>query len=68
MFGSPLAKNQLIQYDLANMETEISLALQACLRVGRLKDENKLPIELISLVNLNLRNVEKHYAMNLTGL
>ena len=50
MFGGPLARNQLIQYDLANMETEISLGLLSCLRVGRLKDEGRLPLELISLV------------------
>lgn len=40
-FGSPLAKNQLIQKKLADMMTEISLGLQACLQVGRLKDEDK---------------------------
>ena len=38
-FGRPLAANQLIQKKLADMQTEIALGLQACLRVGRLKDE-----------------------------
>ena len=40
-FGSPLAANQLIQKKLADMQTEISLGLQASLRVGRLFDEGK---------------------------
>ena len=52
-FGNPLAATQLIQRKFADMQTEISLALQGCLRVGRLKDEGKLPIELISLVKRN---------------
>ena len=38
-FGRPLAANQLIQKKLADMQTEIALGLQACLRVGRLMDE-----------------------------
>jgi glutaryl-CoA dehydrogenase len=38
-FGRPLAANQLIQKKLADMQTEITLGLQACLRVGRLMDE-----------------------------
>ena len=37
-FGRPLAKNQLIQKKMADMLTEISVGLQACLQVGRLKD------------------------------
>src|SRR5204862_7657667 len=37
-FGRPLAANQLIQKKLADMQTEITFGLQACLRVGRLKD------------------------------
>lgn len=41
-FNRPLAANQLVQRKLADMMTEIALGLQACLRVGRLKDENKL--------------------------
>src|SRR6202000_1794017 len=38
-FGKPLAANQLIQKKLADMQTEITLGLQGCLRLGRLKDE-----------------------------
>ena len=38
-FGRPLAANQLMQKKLADMQTEITLGLQACLRVGRMKDE-----------------------------
>ena len=40
-FGRPLAANQLIQKKLADMQTEITLGLQACLRVGRLMDEGQ---------------------------
>lgn len=40
-FGRPLAQNQLIQKKYADMATEIALGLQACLQVGRLKDEDK---------------------------
>jgi len=52
-FGSPLASNQLIQFKLAHMATEISLALHACLQVSRLKDEGKLSPEMISLIKRN---------------
>lgn len=52
-FGRPLAANQLIQLKLANMQTEITLGLQACLRVGRLLDENKCAPENISLIKRN---------------
>lgn len=52
-FGRPLAANQLIQFKLANMMTDISLALQGALRVGRLMDERKATSELISLVKRN---------------
>jgi glutaryl-CoA dehydrogenase len=52
-FGNPLAGTQLIQRKFADMQTEIGLGLQACLRVGRLKDEGALPPELISLVKRN---------------
>ena len=52
-FGRPLAANQLIQLKLANMQTEITLGLQACLRVGRLKDEGKATPEMISLIKRN---------------
>jgi glutaryl-CoA dehydrogenase len=40
-FNRPLAANQIVQKKLADMMTEISIGLQACLQVGRLKDENK---------------------------
>lgn len=52
-FGKPLAANQLIQLKLANMQTQITLALQACLRVGRLKDEDKVSTPMISLIKRN---------------
>ncbi|KAL6070978.1 Glutaryl-CoA dehydrogenase, mitochondrial [Balamuthia mandrillaris] len=52
-FGSPLARNQLIQKDLADMCTEIALGLQAVLQVGRLKDEGKAAPEMISLIKRN---------------
>jgi glutaryl-CoA dehydrogenase len=52
-FGRPLASNQLIQKKLADMLTEITLALQAVLRVGRLIDEGKSEPEMISLVKRN---------------
>lgn len=52
-FGRPLAANQLIQLKLANMMTEIALALQAALRVGRLMDEDAEAHEMISLIKRN---------------
>jgi glutaryl-CoA dehydrogenase len=52
-FNRPLAATQLIQLKLASMQTEISLGLQGALRAGRLKDENKLAPELISLLKRN---------------
>ena len=52
-FGRPLAQNQLIQKKLADMQTEIALGLQACLRVGRLMDENQAVPEMISLIKRN---------------
>ncbi len=52
-FGRPLAANQLIQKKLADMQTEISLGLQGCLRLGRLMDEDNCPVELISLMKRN---------------
>ena len=52
-FGRPLAQNQLIQKKLADMQTEIALGLQGCLRVGRLMDEGKDVPELISLIKRN---------------
>ncbi len=52
-FGRPLAANQLIQLKLANMQTEIALALQGSLRVGRLMDEGRESPEMISLIKRN---------------
>jgi glutaryl-CoA dehydrogenase len=52
-FGRPLAQNQLIQKKLADMQTEIALGLQACLRVGRLMDEGQSVPEMISLIKRN---------------
>ena len=52
-FGRPLAANQLIQKKLVDMQTEITLGLQGCLRMGRLLDEDRLPIENISLMKRN---------------
>jgi glutaryl-CoA dehydrogenase len=52
-FGRPLAANQLIQLKLADMQTEITLGLQACLRAGRLMDEGRLAAENISLLKRN---------------
>jgi glutaryl-CoA dehydrogenase len=52
-FGRPLAANQLIQKKLADMQTEITLGLHACLRLGRLKDEGKAAPEAISMLKRN---------------
>ena len=52
-FGRPLASNQLVQKKLADMQTEITLGLQGCLRMGRMFDEGTLPIENISLMKRN---------------
>ena len=52
-FGKPLAANQLIQKKLADMQTEISIAMQANLRVGRLKDEGKATNEMVSILKRN---------------
>ncbi len=52
-FGRPLASNQLIQKKLADMQTEISLALLGVLQAGRLKDRGQLSPELISLLKRN---------------
>ena len=52
-FGRPLAANQLIQKKLADMQTDITLGLQAILRVSRLQDEGKATPEMISLVKRN---------------
>ena len=52
-FGRPLAANQLIQKKLADMQTEISLALQGCLRLGRMKDEGIASPEITSIMKRN---------------
>ena len=52
-FGQPLASKQIIQKKLACMQTEITLGLQAALRVGRLIDESKMKPEMISLIKMN---------------
>ncbi|TMH37622.1 MAG: acyl-CoA dehydrogenase [Betaproteobacteria bacterium] len=52
-FGRPLAANQLIQKKLADMQTEITLGLQGCLRLGRLKDESKAAAEITSIMKRN---------------
>jgi glutaryl-CoA dehydrogenase len=52
-FGRPLAANQLIQKKLADMQTEITLGLQACLRFGRMKDEGSASPEITSLLKRN---------------
>ncbi len=52
-FGRPLAANQLIQKKLADMQTEITLGLHACLRLGRLKDEGRAAPEAISMLKRN---------------
>ncbi len=53
MFGRPLAATQLIQKKLADMQTEITLGVSACLTASRLKDDNKLAPEAISLLKRN---------------
>ena len=52
-FGRPLAANQLIQKKLADMQTEITLGLQGCLRLGRMKDEGTAAPEITSLMKRN---------------
>ncbi|MCZ6763698.1 MAG: acyl-CoA dehydrogenase [Alphaproteobacteria bacterium] len=52
-FGRPLAANQLIQKKLADMQTEIALGLQACLRLGRMIDQDSAASEAISLLKRN---------------
>ena len=52
-FGRPLAANQLIQKKLADMQTEITIALQACLRVSHMLDDGDCPPENISLIKRN---------------
>ncbi len=52
-FGRPLAANQLMQLKLANMQTEIALGLQGCLRLGRMKDEGTAAVEITSIMKRN---------------
>lgn len=52
-FGRPLAANQLIQKKLADMQTEIALGLQGCLRLGRMKDEGTAAVEATSILKRN---------------
>jgi glutaryl-CoA dehydrogenase len=52
-FGRPLAANQLVQRKLADMQTEITLGLQGCLRLGRLKDKGLAAPEITSIVKRN---------------
>jgi glutaryl-CoA dehydrogenase len=52
-FGRPLAANQLIQKKLADMQTEVTIGLQACLQLGRLLDQGKAAPEAISLCKRN---------------
>ena len=61
MFGRPLAATQLIQKKLADMQTEITVGLQAVLRLGRLMDEGRAAPEMISLMQAQqLRQVARH--------
>jgi glutaryl-CoA dehydrogenase len=52
-FGRPLAANQLIQKKLVDMQTEITLGLHSCLRLGRLKDEGRDTPEMVSILKRN---------------
>ena len=52
-FGRPLAANQLIQKKLVDMQTDITLALQGCLRLGRMKDEGANVVEITSMMKRN---------------
>jgi glutaryl-CoA dehydrogenase len=52
-FGRPLAANQLIQKKLADMQTEITLGLQGCLRLGRMKDDGSASVEITSIMKRN---------------
>ena len=52
-FGKPLAGTQLVQKKLADMQTEITLGLQGCLRLGRMKDEGTAAVEITSIMKRN---------------
>ncbi len=63
-FGKPLAKTQLWQKKLIEMQSDISISLQACLRVGRIFDQGKIEPEMISIIKRN--NCEK--ALNIARM
>ena len=68
-FGRPLAANQLIQKKLADMLTEISLGLQGCLALGRMKDAGHAPVDMQRFrPNIVLAGVEAHDEDRLEGL
>ena len=52
-FGRPLAANQLVQKKLVDMQTEITLGLQGCLRLGRMKDQGIAAVEITSMLKRN---------------
>lgn len=52
-FGRPIAATQLVQKKLADMQTEITIGLQSCLRAGRLMDEGRCPPEVVSMLKRN---------------
>jgi glutaryl-CoA dehydrogenase len=52
-FGRPIAATQLVQKKLADMQTEITIGLQSCLRAGRLMDEDRCPAEVVSMLKRN---------------
>jgi glutaryl-CoA dehydrogenase len=52
-FGRPLAANQLIQKKLVDMQVEITLGLQGCLRLGRMKDDGSASVEITSIMKRN---------------
>jgi glutaryl-CoA dehydrogenase len=52
-FGRPLAANQLIQKKLVDIQTELTLALQGCLRLGRMKDAGQAAVEITSMMKRN---------------
>ena len=52
-FGRPLAANQLVQKKLADMQTEIAIGLQSCLRLGRMKDDGTATVEITSILKRN---------------
>lgn len=52
-FGRPLAANQLIQKKLADMQSDIALALQGCLRLGRMREEGTAAVEITSIMKRN---------------